>query len=113
MFWLGKNKYGDTTTLMNSNPIENDKFEGFQYLTDVDIIEYDITDGFCEYEKVDILKKGNEKHVIGLFKKANDTQLNKARLLVVIDTKDKKVVSFFLNEDGFKKYLRALKRRKK
>lgn len=113
LFWLGKNKHGDPATLMNMNPIKDDKFEGLQYLTDLDIIDYDISDGFCEYESVDILKKGNEKHVVKLFKKVDDHQLNKSRLLAVIDTTDNKVVSFFLNEDGFKKYLRALKRKKK
>lgn len=112
LFWVGKNKYGDTATLMNMDPIKDDKFEGLQYLTDLDIIENDISDGFCEYEKVDILKNGNEKHVIKLFNKLNDIQRHKARLLVVLDTKDKKVISFLLNENGFKKYLRALKRKR-
>lgn len=113
VFWVGKDKNGKPATLMNIDPIKSDKFDGFQYLTDLDIIAKDIVnrENTFTFEHVDLLKGGNEKHINRLFNSTSESQLNKARVLIVLETNKRTIVSFLLNEAGFKKYLRALKRK--
>jgi hypothetical protein len=113
IFWIGKNKHGEIDTLMAQDPMGDNRFEGLQYLTDNDIIIHEIGKGYIEPKQVNLRTDGGEPHVISLFKQLGSQELNKAKLLVMLQTKDAKIVSFLLNQDGFDKYMRAYKRNKK
>ena len=110
---IGVKEDGKRTTIMNMDIIKDDKFEGLQYLTDNDIVAYNIENGYFEHEQVDLVNGGGERNIIALFKKMDVYQMRTAKLLIVVETSDRKVVSFALNDDGVKRYARAVERYKK
>ena len=106
-------KDGKQDTLISMDVIKDNKFEGLQYLTDKDIIEKDSGKGYFKFDNVNLLGDGGEEHIKSLFKKMSRYQLNDAKILVVVETNDNQVVSFALNEEGLKRYARAVERYKK